>query len=84
MPAPRARPPARVARAEASEELVEKVEIPGVGQVCNAPLVETKFSTTRVVAGESISADKMECQLEPRAQVRGRRPDQRCENQTKV
>jgi hypothetical protein len=50
---------------EASEELVEKVEIPGVGQVCNAPLVETRFSTTRVVAGESISTDNMECQLKP-------------------
>jgi hypothetical protein len=50
---------------EATEELVEKVEIPGVGQVCNAPLVETKFSTTRVVAGESISTDNMECQLKP-------------------
>jgi hypothetical protein len=50
---------------EATEELVEKVEIPGVGQVCNAPLVETKFSTTRVVAGESITTDNMECQLKP-------------------
>jgi hypothetical protein len=50
---------------EATEEVVEKVEIPGIGQVCNAPLVETKFSTTRVVAGESIATDNMECQLKP-------------------
>jgi hypothetical protein len=50
---------------EASEELVEKVEVPGVGQVCNAPLVETKFSTTRAVAGDPITTDNMECQLKP-------------------
>jgi hypothetical protein len=50
---------------EAADELVEKVEVPGVGQVCKSPLVETKFATTRMVAGESISTDDMECRLKP-------------------
>jgi hypothetical protein len=50
---------------EASEELVQEVEIPGVGKVCEAPEVETKFATPRVVAGEAISTDNMECQLKP-------------------
>jgi len=50
---------------EASEELVEMVEIPGVGTVCQSPTVETKFSTVRVVAGEAISTDNLECQLKP-------------------
>ena len=50
---------------EASEELVQEVEIPGVGKVCEAPDVETKFATPRVVAGEAISTDDMECQLKP-------------------
>jgi hypothetical protein len=50
---------------EAAEELVEEVELPGVGKVCQSPTVETKFATARVVAGEAISTDNMECQLKP-------------------
>ncbi len=50
---------------EASEGLVKEVEIPGVGKVCEAPDVETRFATPRVVAGEAITADNMECQLKP-------------------
>jgi hypothetical protein len=50
---------------EATEELVKEVEIPGVGKVCEAPDVETRFATPRVVAGEAISTDNMECQLKP-------------------
>jgi Tannase-like family of unknown function (DUF6351) len=50
---------------EAAEELVEKVELPGIGVVCRSPLFETKFATPRIVAGEPITADNMECQLKP-------------------
>jgi uncharacterized tannase-like protein DUF6351 len=53
---------------EASEELVKEVEIPGVGKVCEAPDVETRFATPRVVAGEAITTDNMECQLKPLVQ----------------
>ncbi len=55
----------RCTTAEVAEEYVEKVELPGVGQVCRSPLYETKFATTRMVAGESITTDDMECQLKP-------------------
>jgi hypothetical protein len=50
---------------EQAEEVVVKVEVPGVGVVCQSPAVETKFATPRVVAGEAISTDNMECQLTP-------------------
>jgi hypothetical protein len=50
---------------EASEELVQEQEVPGVGKVCSSPTVETKFATPRIVAGEALSADNMECQLKP-------------------
>jgi hypothetical protein len=55
----------RCVPSEAAEELVREVEVPGVGKVCESPLVETRFATTRVVAGESITTDNMECQLKP-------------------
>jgi hypothetical protein len=51
---------------EVGEGLVEIVEVNGE-KVCQSPLYETKFSTPRVVAGESISTDNMECQLRPLA-----------------
>ncbi len=50
---------------ESASEIVEKVEVPGVGVVCQSPTAETRFSTPRVVAGEAISTDNMECQLKP-------------------
>jgi hypothetical protein len=34
-----------------------------VGKVCQSPLVETRFATPRVVAGEEITTDNQECQL---------------------
>jgi hypothetical protein len=55
----------RCSSVEAAEELVREVEVPGVGEVCEAPLVETKFATPRVQAGESITTDDQECQLKP-------------------
>jgi hypothetical protein len=44
-------------------EVVEEVSVPGVGPVCQLPLVQTRFATPRVVAGESITTDNQECQL---------------------
>jgi hypothetical protein len=55
----------RCVPSEAAEELVREVEVPGVGKVCESPIVETRFATTRVAAGESITTDNMECQLKP-------------------
>ncbi|HEX4563416.1 MAG TPA: DUF6351 family protein [Solirubrobacteraceae bacterium] len=43
----------------------EMVNVPGVGEVCEAPLAQTRFSTPRVIAGEEISTDKQKCQLKP-------------------
>jgi hypothetical protein len=43
----------------------EMVNVPGVGQVCEAPLAQTRFSTPRVISGEEISTDKQKCQLKP-------------------
>ncbi len=44
-------------------EGVEQVSVPGVGAVCRLPLAQTRFSTPRVIAGESIATDKQKCQL---------------------
>ena len=44
---------------------LEMVSVPGVGPVCELPLVQTKFSTPRVAAGESIATDQQKCQLKP-------------------
>jgi hypothetical protein len=44
-------------------EGVEEVSVPGIGPVCKVPLAETKFSTPRVISGESIATDKQKCQL---------------------
>jgi hypothetical protein len=50
-------------------EGVEQVNVPGVGQVCQLPLAQTKFSTPRVAAGEDIATDKQKCQLKPLQQA---------------
>jgi hypothetical protein len=39
------------------------VSLPGVGVVCQLPAAQTRFSTPRVIAGESIATDKQKCQL---------------------
>src|SRR5262249_23742638 len=44
---------------------VEQVSVPGVGPVCQLPLAETRFSTPRVISGESVVTDKQKCQLKP-------------------
>jgi hypothetical protein len=44
---------------------VELVSVPGVGQVCQLPQAQTRFSTPRVIAGEDIATDKQKCQLKP-------------------
>ncbi len=46
-------------------EGVQEVNIPGVGPVCENPIAQTRFSTPRVIAGESIATDKQKCQLKP-------------------
>jgi hypothetical protein len=43
----------------------EMVNVPGVGEVCEAPALQTRYSTPRVIAGEEISTDKQKCQLKP-------------------
>jgi hypothetical protein len=55
----------RCVPSEAAEGYVQEVELPGVGKVCQSPVVETRFSTPRVVAGEAITTDTQECQLKP-------------------
>ncbi|HEV2981966.1 MAG TPA: DUF6351 family protein [Solirubrobacteraceae bacterium] len=49
---------------EATEGIVQIVELNGE-KVCQSPLYETKFAIGRVVAGESLAADNLECQLKP-------------------
>lgn len=55
----------RCTSVEAAEEYVRQLEIPGVGVVCESPLVETRFATPRIVAGEELTSDDQECRLEP-------------------
>ncbi|MHB8681450.1 MAG: DUF6351 family protein [Acidimicrobiales bacterium] len=42
---------------------VDQVAVPGVGPVCELPLLQTKFATPRMVAGEGIATDQEKCQL---------------------
>jgi hypothetical protein len=49
-------------------EVVEEASVPGIGPVCQLPLVQTRFATPRVVAGESIATDNQECQVKPLSQ----------------
>ena len=44
---------------------VEQVVVPGVGEVCQSPVLQTRFATPRMVAGESVATDQEKCQLEP-------------------
>jgi hypothetical protein len=44
---------------------VDAVNVPGVGEVCEQPLAQTKFATPRMEAGESIATDQEKCQLKP-------------------
>ena len=44
---------------------VEQVSVPGIGPVCESPLLETRFATPRMEAGEGIATDQEKCQLEP-------------------
>lgn len=48
---------------------VEQVALPGVGPVCELPLVQTRFGTPATVAGESIATDTNRCQLRPLRQA---------------
>jgi hypothetical protein len=47
---------------------VDQVVVPGVGEVCQSPLLQTRFATPRMEAGESITTDQEKCQLEPLSQ----------------
>jgi uncharacterized tannase-like protein DUF6351 len=44
---------------------VDQVVVPGVGEVCQSPLLQTRFATPRMVAGESIDTDQEKCRLSP-------------------
>jgi hypothetical protein len=46
-------------------EGIQEVNVPGIGPVCENPIAQTRFSTPRVIAGESIATDKQKCQLKP-------------------
>ena len=44
---------------------LEVVELPGLGRVCELPLVQTRFGTPRMVAGDAITTDANKCRLKP-------------------
>jgi hypothetical protein len=44
---------------------IDQVNVPGVGEVCQQPVAQTKFATPRMEAGESIATDVEKCRLEP-------------------
>jgi hypothetical protein len=44
---------------------LEIVELPGLGRVCELPLVQTRFGTPRTVAGDAITTDANKCRLKP-------------------
>ncbi|MFL5884625.1 MAG: DUF6351 family protein [Thermoleophilaceae bacterium] len=44
---------------------LEKVDVPGVGEVCQMPLLQTRFATPAMIAGEDIRTDILRCQLAP-------------------
>jgi hypothetical protein len=48
---------------------VDQVVVPRVGDVCQSPLLQTRFATTRMEAGESINTDQEKCRLEPLSQT---------------
>jgi hypothetical protein len=43
---------------------LDQVNLPGVGEVCQLPLAQTKFATPRIEAGESIATDIEKCRLQ--------------------
>ena len=49
-------------------EEIQEVSLPGIGPVCQQPLVESRFATPRMVAGEGVSTDQEKCQLKPLTQ----------------
>ena len=49
-------------------EGVQEASVPGIGPVCENPTAQTRFSTPRVISGESIATDKQKCQLKPLVQ----------------
>ena len=44
---------------------LDQVNLPGVGEVCQLPLAQTKFATPYMAAGEGIATDQERCQLKP-------------------
>ena len=48
---------------------LEQLSLPGVGPVCQLPLLQTKFATPAMVAGEGIATDVVRCQLKPLRQA---------------
>jgi hypothetical protein len=44
---------------------VDQVVVPGVGEVCQSPVLQTRFATPRMEAGESVNTDQEKCQLKP-------------------
>jgi hypothetical protein len=42
---------------------VDQVVVPGGGEVCQSPVLQTRFATPRMVAGESINTEQEKCQL---------------------
>jgi hypothetical protein len=44
---------------------LDQVVVPGVGEVCQSPVLQTRFATPRMVAGQSIATDLAKCQLKP-------------------
>lgn len=44
---------------------VDQVDLPGVGEVCQSPVFQTRFATPRMEAGESINTDQEKCRLKP-------------------
>jgi len=51
---------------------VDQVDVPDVGEVCQSPLLQTRFATPRMVAGESIATDQEKCELKPLRLPEGR------------
>jgi hypothetical protein len=44
---------------------VEQISVPGLGNVCQLPEVQTRFGTPHTVAGESVATDTNKCTLKP-------------------
>ncbi len=44
---------------------MDQVDLPGVGEVCQSPVLQTRFATPRMEAGESINTDQEKCRLKP-------------------